>query len=175
MQVSIKPSDRSVSFVFSAVSHSFRDIFMLLQNIFPLQEFNSLRLLALLLYMPLISAFYSVKATAKLHETWQWRMTCCQLAALAEDRELSALSLSESQAKQLVLKLQLSQKQEKIKSAVTQVLPPLCSAATSNSQGGLQAFRRHADKFVLSRASLMLKGWERCRNAFRAEQWVNWT
>lgn len=37
--------------------------------------------------------FYSVEATAKIHETWQWLMTRCQLTALTKDRALSLYSL----------------------------------------------------------------------------------
>lgn len=37
--------------------------------------------------------FYSVEATAKIHKTWQWLMTRCQLTALTKDRALSLCSL----------------------------------------------------------------------------------
>lgn len=37
--------------------------------------------------------FYSVEATTKIHKTWQWLMTRCQLTALTKDRALSLCSL----------------------------------------------------------------------------------
>lgn len=79
-------------------------------------------------------AFYSVEATVKIHKTWQWRMTRCQLTALTKDRELSPLSFSERTHTKTISTTATSEPKEgeKIKSVVTQVLSKPCSGATLN-------------------------------------------
>lgn len=121
-----------------------------------------------------VGAFYSVKATAQLHETRQWWMTGCQLAALTEDAVLSALSPFEFQAKTISAKAA-----SEPKTGENQICSRP-SASTAVFSSDLRRARRTASLQSARRQICLVKnepdanGVGCCRNALKAEQWVNW-